>query len=165
MSCFNLHKRFIFSKIKYIFFWLLHFEAACFKGRVLIFKSVTLAAPELGNIQTCICMYCLEKVWAFFLPNTAEKLIHFSFPRQTMYAVVTLQDSNELMVAASNWLTLDKTQCNWPSFRSPEKYTEAVKNRLPPLTKGIPWDVLKIHCHEECGNSYLSNILLTLHYF
>ncbi|KAA0710113.1 hypothetical protein E1301_Tti018903 [Triplophysa tibetana] len=66
-----------------------------------------------------------------------------------MYAVVTLQDSNELMVAASNWLTLDKTQCYWPSFRSPEKLTEAVRNRLEPVTAGIPWDILKIHCHEE----------------
>ncbi|XP_057210628.1 uncharacterized protein LOC130566848 [Triplophysa rosa] len=67
-----------------------------------------------------------------------------------MYAVVTLQDSNELMVAASNWLTLDKRQCYWPSFRSPEKCTEAVRNKLEPLTAGIPWDILKIHCHEEC---------------
>lgn len=78
-----------------------------------------------------------------------------------MYAVVTLEESKELMVAASNWLTLDKTQCYWPSFRSPEKCTEAVRNRLEPLTAGISWDILKIKWHEECGNSNYSNIFLT----
>ncbi|KAF4115115.1 hypothetical protein G5714_002604 [Onychostoma macrolepis] len=66
-----------------------------------------------------------------------------------MYAVVTLQDSDEVMLAASNWLNADKTQCHWPPFRSAEKYMQAVKDRTEPSTAGKPWDMLNTLLHAE----------------
>ncbi|XP_056596715.1 uncharacterized protein LOC130415192 [Triplophysa dalaica] len=63
-----------------------------------------------------------------------------------MYAVVTLEDSDEVMVSASDWLSSDKTRCYWPPFRSQEKCTEAVKNRHAPDGK---WEMLKIIFHGE----------------
>lgn len=70
-----------------------------------------------------------------------------------MYAVVTLQDSDEVMVAASNWLNTDKTQCHWPPFRSSEKYMQAVKDRTEPSTAGKLWDMLNILLHAGYGNT------------
>nr|XP_055076227.1 uncharacterized protein LOC129455496 isoform X2 [Misgurnus anguillicaudatus] len=61
-----------------------------------------------------------------------------------MYAVVVLKDSNEVMVAASNWLTPDKTRCYWPPFKSPDKCSDALMNRIVPLTAGKPWEMLNI---------------------
>ncbi|KAK7124438.1 hypothetical protein R3I94_018719 [Phoxinus phoxinus] len=66
-----------------------------------------------------------------------------------MYAVVTLQDSDEVMVVASHWLSPDKKQTYWPPFRSPEKSMEAVQNRLKPETGGKTWDKLNISFHDE----------------
>ncbi|XP_073714840.1 uncharacterized protein [Misgurnus anguillicaudatus] len=68
-----------------------------------------------------------------------------------MYAVVVLQDSHEVMVAASNWLTLAKTRCFWPPFKSPEKCKEALMNRIEPSTAGNPWEMLNIHFQGEHG--------------
>ncbi|XP_067282274.1 uncharacterized protein si:dkey-266f7.5 [Pseudorasbora parva] len=66
-----------------------------------------------------------------------------------MYAVVTLQDSDEVMVAPSSWLSADKKQSYWPPFKSPEKCTEAVQNRLKPETGGKTWEKLNISFHKE----------------
>ncbi|XP_048058928.1 uncharacterized protein LOC125275739 [Megalobrama amblycephala] len=66
-----------------------------------------------------------------------------------MYAVVTLQDSDEVMVVASNWLSTDKKQSYWPPFRSPEKCIEAVQNRVKPETGGKTWEKLNISFHKE----------------
>ncbi|XP_073680066.1 uncharacterized protein [Garra rufa] len=66
-----------------------------------------------------------------------------------MYAIITLQDSDEVMVVASNWLSLDKKQCYWPPFKSTEKCTEAVQNRIKPETGGKPWEKLNITFHRE----------------
>ncbi|XP_048058478.1 uncharacterized protein LOC125275518 isoform X2 [Megalobrama amblycephala] len=66
-----------------------------------------------------------------------------------MYAVVTLQDSDEVMVVASKWLTTDKKQSYWPPFRSPEKCMEAVQKGLKPETGGKPWEKLNISFHTE----------------
>ncbi|XP_048058468.1 uncharacterized protein LOC125275515 [Megalobrama amblycephala] len=66
-----------------------------------------------------------------------------------MYAVVTLQDSDEVMVAPSHWLSTDKKQSYWPPFRSPEKCMEAVQNRLKPETGGKTWEKLNISFHKE----------------
>ncbi|XP_058615321.1 uncharacterized protein LOC131529535 [Onychostoma macrolepis] len=66
-----------------------------------------------------------------------------------MYAVVTLQDSDEVMVVASNWLSLEKKQCYWPPFKSTEKCMEAVQNKLKPETGGKPWEKLNISFHRE----------------
>ncbi|XP_039534557.1 uncharacterized protein LOC120483545 isoform X2 [Pimephales promelas] len=71
--------------------------------------------------------------------------------RQIMYAVVTLQDSDEVMVVASNWLTSDKKQSYWPPFKSTEKYMEAVKNRLKPETGGKTWEKINISFHKDYG--------------
>ncbi|XP_016392243.1 uncharacterized protein LOC107727011 [Sinocyclocheilus rhinocerous] len=68
-----------------------------------------------------------------------------------MYAVVTQQDSDELMVVASNWLSQDKKHCYWPPFKSPEKCMEAVLNRIKPETEGKPWEKLNINFHREYG--------------
>ncbi|XDV34059.1 hypothetical protein PO909_004268 [Leuciscus waleckii] len=76
-------------------------------------------------------------------------LFFFFFARQIMYAVVTLQDSDEVMVAPSHWLSPDKKQSYWPPFRSPEKCMEAVQNRLKPETGGKPWEKLNISFHTE----------------
>ncbi|XP_067260009.1 nuclear GTPase SLIP-GC-like [Chanodichthys erythropterus] len=68
-----------------------------------------------------------------------------------LYKVVTLQNSNELTVIPATWLNEEKTQCYWPPFKSPEKCTEAVKNRLePPVTVEKPWEMLNIQVHMEC---------------
>ncbi|XP_058608563.1 uncharacterized protein LOC131525209 [Onychostoma macrolepis] len=67
----------------------------------------------------------------------------------TMYAVVTLLDSDEVMVAPSHWLILDKKQCYWPPFKSTEKCMEAVQNRITAETGGKPWDKLNISFHKE----------------
>ncbi|XP_050992025.1 uncharacterized protein LOC127181375 isoform X1 [Labeo rohita] len=69
--------------------------------------------------------------------------------RLTMYAVVTLQDSDEVMVVASNWLSLDKKQCYWPPFKSTEKCMEAARNRIKPETGGKLWEKLNISFHKE----------------
>ncbi|XP_059365200.1 uncharacterized protein LOC132104037 isoform X2 [Carassius carassius] len=66
-----------------------------------------------------------------------------------MYAVVTLQDSDEVVVAPTNWLSLDKKQCYWPPFKSPDKCMEAVQNRIKPETGGRPWEKLNISFHGE----------------
>ncbi|XDV34057.1 hypothetical protein PO909_004267 [Leuciscus waleckii] len=66
-----------------------------------------------------------------------------------MYAVVTLQDSDEVMVAPSHWLSSDKKQSYWPPFRSSEKCMEAVQKRLKPETGGKPWEKLNISFHKE----------------
>ncbi|XP_043073634.1 uncharacterized protein si:dkey-266f7.5 isoform X2 [Puntigrus tetrazona] len=66
-----------------------------------------------------------------------------------MYAVVTLLDSDEVMVVPSNWLNIDKKQCPWPPFKSTEKFTEAVQNRIKPETGGKPWEKLNINFHRE----------------
>ncbi|KAL1255206.1 hypothetical protein QQF64_013267 [Cirrhinus molitorella] len=66
-----------------------------------------------------------------------------------MYAIVTLQDSDEVMVIASNWLSQDKKQCYWPPFKSTEKCTEAVQNRIKPETGGKTWEKLNITFHRE----------------
>ncbi|XP_058609384.1 nuclear GTPase SLIP-GC-like isoform X1 [Onychostoma macrolepis] len=71
--------------------------------------------------------------------------------RTTMYAVVTLQDSDEVMVAPSNWLSEDKKQCYWPPFKSTGKYLEAVKNHLEPSTGKKPWEKIAILFHSEYG--------------
>ncbi|XP_050992069.1 uncharacterized protein LOC127181383 [Labeo rohita] len=63
-----------------------------------------------------------------------------------MYAVVTLQNSEEVMVVASNWLSVDKKQCYWPPFKSTEKCMEAVQNRDEPA---IGWEKLNISFHGE----------------
>lgn len=68
-----------------------------------------------------------------------------------MYAVVTLQDSDELMVVSSDWLSLDKRHCYWPPFKSIEKCMEAVQNKLYPETEGKPWEKLRIIFLGEYG--------------
>ncbi|XP_056596862.1 nuclear GTPase SLIP-GC-like [Triplophysa dalaica] len=65
------------------------------------------------------------------------------------FALVTLQDTEEMMVMPSKWLNTDKTQCRWPPFRSPEKLTEAVRDGLEPPTAGKPWEMLNIVLHKE----------------
>ncbi|XP_048058467.1 uncharacterized protein LOC125275514 [Megalobrama amblycephala] len=66
-----------------------------------------------------------------------------------MYAVVTLQDSDEVMVAPSHWLSTDKKQSYWPPFKSPEKCMDAVQNRVKPETGGKTWEKLNISFHKE----------------
>lgn len=70
-----------------------------------------------------------------------------------MYAVVTLQDTDEVMVTPSKWLSTDKTQCHWPPFRSTEKFMEAVENRLEPSTAEKPWDMLNIIFNGKYGKT------------
>ncbi|CAM4637716.1 unnamed protein product [Leuciscus chuanchicus] len=65
------------------------------------------------------------------------------------FAVVTLQDTDEVMVVSSDWLSPDKKQCYWPPFKSTEKYLEAVKNHLEPSTGEKPWEKLNISFHRE----------------
>lgn len=82
--------------------------------------------------------------------------------RLVLYKVVTLKKSNELTVIPATWLNEENTQCHWPPFKSPEKCTEAVKNRLePPVTVEKQWETLNIQVHMECGNNlYFKNIFL-----
>ncbi|RXN13072.1 hypothetical protein ROHU_029204 [Labeo rohita] len=69
--------------------------------------------------------------------------------RLTMYAVVTLQDSDEVMVVPLDWLSLDKKQCYWPPFKSTEKCMEAVQKIFKPETAGKPWEKLNIRFHRD----------------
>lgn len=64
-----------------------------------------------------------------------------------------MQDTDEVMVAASDWLSTDKKQCYWPPFKSTEKYLEAVKNNLGPSTEEKPWEILNVIFHAEYGNT------------
>ncbi|XP_057211689.1 uncharacterized protein LOC130567524 isoform X2 [Triplophysa rosa] len=66
-----------------------------------------------------------------------------------MYAVITLQESNELTVIPTNWLNEQKTQCYWPSFRTPEKCLDVIKNRLEPARGINAWQQLKMVFHGE----------------
>ncbi|KAK2887548.1 hypothetical protein Q8A67_015776 [Cirrhinus molitorella] len=69
-----------------------------------------------------------------------------------LYKVVTLQKSDELTVIPATWLNEERKQCFWPPFKSPEKCTEAVKNRLePPVTVKKPWEILNIQAHWDCA--------------
>lgn len=79
-----------------------------------------------------------------------------------MYAVVTLQDSDEMMVAPTNWLSLDKKQCYWPPFKSPDKCMEAVQNRIKPETGGKPWEKLNISFHREYCNVHYFEITVCI---
>ncbi|XP_048058914.1 nuclear GTPase SLIP-GC-like [Megalobrama amblycephala] len=72
-----------------------------------------------------------------------------SMDKGPKFAVVTLQDTDEVMVAASDWLSTDKKQCYWPPFKSTEKYLEAVKNNLGPSTEEKPWEMLNVIFHAE----------------
>ncbi|XP_067267226.1 uncharacterized protein [Chanodichthys erythropterus] len=72
-----------------------------------------------------------------------------SMDKGPKFAVVTLQDTDEVMVAASDWLSTDKKQCYWPPFKSTEKYLEAVKNNLGPSTEEKPWEILNVIFHAE----------------
>lgn len=72
-----------------------------------------------------------------------------------MYAVVTLQESNELTVIPTNWLNEQKTQCHWPSLKSPKMCTEAVKKRIQPARGEIAWEMLQIYFHEEHGTYFI----------
>ncbi|XP_056336506.1 nuclear GTPase SLIP-GC-like isoform X2 [Danio aesculapii] len=71
--------------------------------------------------------------------------------RMTMYAVVTLKESEEVMVTASNWLSADKKQCYWPPYRSTEKFMEAVRKGLAPQTGEKSWEKLAVLFHGEYG--------------
>ncbi|XP_077051271.1 uncharacterized protein LOC143701662 isoform X2 [Siphateles boraxobius] len=86
-------------------------------------------------------------IWS--IKNEKKYILMEGDGRQTMYAVVTFQDSDEVMVVASNWLSPDKTQSHWPPFRSPEKCMEAVQSRLKPETGGKPWEKMNINFHKE----------------
>ncbi|XP_009292286.1 nuclear GTPase, germinal center associated, tandem duplicate 3 isoform X2 [Danio rerio] len=68
-----------------------------------------------------------------------------------MYAVVTLEESEEVMVTASNWLSEDKKQCYWPPYKSSEKFIEAVQKGLAPQTGEKSWEKLAVLFHEEYG--------------
>ncbi|RXN15447.1 nuclear GTPase SLIP-GC-like protein [Labeo rohita] len=65
------------------------------------------------------------------------------------FAVVTLEDTDEVMVVASDWLSTDQKQCYWPPFKSTEKYLEAVKSNLKPSTGEKPWEKLNVLFHEK----------------
>ncbi|XP_056336508.1 uncharacterized protein LOC130247287 [Danio aesculapii] len=79
-----------------------------------------------------------------------SKLIE-SDGRTTMYAVVTLEESEEVMVTASNWLSADKKQCYWPPYKSSEKFMEAVRYRITPQTGQKSWEKLAVLFHGEYG--------------
>ncbi|ROL45734.1 hypothetical protein DPX16_11429 [Anabarilius grahami] len=81
--------------------------------------------------------------------NEEQDISMESNGRQIMYAVVTLQDSDEVMVAPSSWLSADKKQCFWPPFKSTEKFMEAVQKKCKPETGGKPWEKLNISFHRE----------------
>ncbi|XP_048058921.1 uncharacterized protein LOC125275737 [Megalobrama amblycephala] len=83
--------------------------------------------------------------------NEEEDISMESNGRQIMYAVVTLQDSDEVMVAPSSWVSADKKQCFWPPFKSTEKFMEAVQKKYKPETGGKPWEKLNISFHREHG--------------
>ncbi|XP_073677415.1 nuclear GTPase SLIP-GC-like isoform X3 [Garra rufa] len=72
-----------------------------------------------------------------------------SMDRGLTFAVVTLQDTDEVMVVASDWLSTDQKQCYWPPFKSPEKYLETVKSNLEPSTGGKPWEKLNVIFHGK----------------
>ncbi|KAI2653074.1 Nuclear GTPase SLIP-GC [Labeo rohita] len=94
----------------------------------------------------------LEAVKSNLKPSTGEKpweklnvLFHEKY-------VVTLKKSNELTVIPAIWQNEERTHCYWPPFKSPEKCTEAVKNRLePPVPSRNPWEMLNIQVHGECA--------------
>ncbi|XP_005159452.1 nuclear GTPase, germinal center associated, tandem duplicate 2 isoform X2 [Danio rerio] len=68
-----------------------------------------------------------------------------------MYAVVTLEKSEEVMVTASNWLSEGKKQCYWPPYKSSEKLMEAVQKGLAPQTGEKSWEKLAVLFHGEYG--------------
>ncbi|XP_066530927.1 uncharacterized protein [Hoplias malabaricus] len=71
-----------------------------------------------------------------------------------MYAVVILNTSMEVMVIPKIWLTNGKKETYWPPFKSPTKFTEAVKNQFPPdtLTPGQQWEKIYITYIGEHGS-------------
>uniref|UniRef100_A0A8B9LY89 DUF4806 domain-containing protein n=1 Tax=Astyanax mexicanus TaxID=7994 RepID=A0A8B9LY89_ASTMX len=69
--------------------------------------------------------------------------------RQTMYAVVTLKPSAEVVVVAKTWLTEDKQQSHWPPFKSPESITQAVIDRCVPVTQGKLWEKVDVTVQGE----------------
>ncbi|KAG9279400.1 hypothetical protein AMEX_G4918 [Astyanax mexicanus] len=69
--------------------------------------------------------------------------------RKTMYAVVTLKPSAEVVVVAKTWLTEDKKQSHWPPFKSPESITEAVIARCLSATQGKLWEKVDVTVHGE----------------
>ncbi|XP_048058480.1 uncharacterized protein LOC125275519 [Megalobrama amblycephala] len=101
---------------------------------------------DKGNTKRRVCE---ERDFFQSIINEEKDILMEGDGRLTMYAVVTLQDSDEVMVVASNWLSLDKKQSYWPPFRSPEKCMDAVQNRVKPETGGKPWEKINISFHKE----------------
>ncbi|CAM4637648.1 unnamed protein product [Leuciscus chuanchicus] len=108
-------------------------------------SEASLSKMEKGNTERRVCEE--HDIWSII--NKEKYILMEGDGRLTMYAVVTLQDSDEVMVVASNWLSSDKTQSYWPPFRSSEKCMEAVQKRLKPETGGKPWEKLNISFHKE----------------
>uniref|UniRef100_A0A8C1GGZ9 DUF4806 domain-containing protein n=1 Tax=Cyprinus carpio TaxID=7962 RepID=A0A8C1GGZ9_CYPCA len=100
---------------------------------------------DKGNTESRVC----EQFDFWSVINEHKEILMEDGGRKKMYAVVTLQDSDEMMVAPTNWLSLDKKQCYWPPFKSPDKCMEAVQNRIKPETGGKPWEKLNISFHRE----------------
>ncbi|XP_039534555.1 nuclear GTPase SLIP-GC-like isoform X2 [Pimephales promelas] len=103
--------------------------------------------PDKSNTERRVCEE--RDFWSII--NEKKDILMEGDGRQIMYAVVTLQDSDEVMVVASNWLTPDKKQSYWPPFKSTEKCMEAVKNRLEPETGGKTWEKINISFHKDYG--------------
>ncbi|XP_050992024.1 nuclear GTPase SLIP-GC [Labeo rohita] len=90
--------------------------------------------------------------------DTYEEAVNYQVEQRALkdrlnfYKVVTLKKSNELTVIPAIWQNEERTHCYWPPFKSPEKCTEAVKNRLePPVPSRNPWEMLNIQVHGECA--------------
>ncbi|KAK2887545.1 hypothetical protein Q8A67_015773 [Cirrhinus molitorella] len=115
-----------------------------------IFNQIFPMSGKTGkSVQEQIDKFTIIQSDPAYFRSSVERHIQNFIKIETMYAIVTLQDSDEVMVAASNWLSPDKKQCYWPPFKSTEKCTEAVQNRIKPETGGKPWEKLNIIFHRE----------------
>ncbi|ROL45737.1 hypothetical protein DPX16_11432 [Anabarilius grahami] len=111
---------------------------------------------DKGNTKRRLCE---EHDFFQSIINEEKDILMEGDGRLTMYAVVTLQDSDEVMVVASNWLSLDKKQSYWPPFKSSEKCMDAVQNRLKPETGGKTWEKINVSFHKEYDKDDLLQML------
>ena len=63
------------------------------------------------------------------------------------YVVAIFTATNEVEVIPSNWV-FAKDKGYWPPFKTTDRITKAVKERIPPETT---WPSYKINIHRACG--------------
>lgn len=81
-----------------------------------------------------------------------------NFVATVMYAVIKFkptdpEDTEEVEAVPVAWLSPGRTHCRWPTFRSTDAISRAIRNQMPP---GTNWTTYDAEVMRLCGMSYSS---------